>query len=258
MEITSRQEAAALGLSKYFTGKECRKGHVAERYVSSGACIGCIEEEREIYKAAVRGRAIQAHSDSAEARQKAALEAIQRRKEVSEILDGLWKAFIVEPNHQNWPETKSLILALTQQRHPILTEKEIITGKELSHGRRQVRMHRADFDAVTDFIEYRNALTRESLQAALWGLGEDSRSGAWVTFQREDDSYPYCLIKGRWYRHEDILALGHRHIDAAPPVRSFLTTSSILPDYVRGDIWMGIDDDEIARMRDAKRPIPKP
>lgn len=39
--IISRADARAQGLKRYFTGKPCSKGHVAERLVSSSACVVC-------------------------------------------------------------------------------------------------------------------------------------------------------------------------------------------------------------------------
>lgn len=42
MQIISRQAAAKLGMSQYFTGKACRHGHLAYRYVQSGTCSACI------------------------------------------------------------------------------------------------------------------------------------------------------------------------------------------------------------------------
>jgi hypothetical protein len=41
MRIISRKEARALGLTHYFTGKRCKRGHVAERYVCDYACVEC-------------------------------------------------------------------------------------------------------------------------------------------------------------------------------------------------------------------------
>jgi hypothetical protein len=38
-----RKEAAAAGLKKYDTGRPCKHGHRAERYVMSGACSACIK-----------------------------------------------------------------------------------------------------------------------------------------------------------------------------------------------------------------------
>ena len=39
--LISRKQAAAEGKIKYFTGKSCKYGHVAERYVSIGKCVEC-------------------------------------------------------------------------------------------------------------------------------------------------------------------------------------------------------------------------
>lgn len=39
-----RSHAKAAGLKMYFTGKECQRGHIAERYVSTGQCSVCISE----------------------------------------------------------------------------------------------------------------------------------------------------------------------------------------------------------------------
>ena len=41
MEIISRQEAISRGLKRYFTGKPCNHGHIAERIVSNSRCFEC-------------------------------------------------------------------------------------------------------------------------------------------------------------------------------------------------------------------------
>lgn len=41
LEIISRKEAIGRGLSRFFTGKKCRRGHLSERYTVSGNCIDC-------------------------------------------------------------------------------------------------------------------------------------------------------------------------------------------------------------------------
>jgi hypothetical protein len=38
---TTRTLAARLGLHRYFTGRPCIAGHVAERQTLSGACVEC-------------------------------------------------------------------------------------------------------------------------------------------------------------------------------------------------------------------------
>ena len=39
--IISRDEARTLGLKRFFTGKPCKYGHVAERRVGNYACMKC-------------------------------------------------------------------------------------------------------------------------------------------------------------------------------------------------------------------------
>jgi hypothetical protein len=39
--IISRAGARALGLKRYFTGKPCKHGHVAERWVGNSECMEC-------------------------------------------------------------------------------------------------------------------------------------------------------------------------------------------------------------------------
>ena len=41
-EIIRYSEAKKLGLSKYFTGKPCMRGHIAPRYVAGASCMDCV------------------------------------------------------------------------------------------------------------------------------------------------------------------------------------------------------------------------
>jgi 5-methylcytosine-specific restriction endonuclease McrA len=49
-QIITRAEAKARGLKRYFTGKPCRNGHVAERYVSVGNCGACLRATEAEYR----------------------------------------------------------------------------------------------------------------------------------------------------------------------------------------------------------------
>ena len=42
MQIIQRKYAKLAGLTKYFTGRECKNGHVDVRYTASGACKSCV------------------------------------------------------------------------------------------------------------------------------------------------------------------------------------------------------------------------
>ena len=41
MDIISRKDAKAQGLTHYFTGKPCKHGHIAQRLTSKGICLDC-------------------------------------------------------------------------------------------------------------------------------------------------------------------------------------------------------------------------
>ena len=45
-----RREAKVLGLEKYNTGKTCRNGHLADRYISNGECVECHKLKAKNYQ----------------------------------------------------------------------------------------------------------------------------------------------------------------------------------------------------------------
>lgn len=48
--VVSIQEALVSGLKRYFTGKPCKKGHVAERQVSDSYCVVCAKAQKDSYR----------------------------------------------------------------------------------------------------------------------------------------------------------------------------------------------------------------
>lgn len=56
MDIISRSKAQALGLKRYFNGKQCKWGHLAERYTYNKACLGCLKHISDEAKAATEMR----------------------------------------------------------------------------------------------------------------------------------------------------------------------------------------------------------
>jgi hypothetical protein len=44
LKIISRADAKTLGLKRYFTGEQCKRGHIAEREVSGWKCVECARE----------------------------------------------------------------------------------------------------------------------------------------------------------------------------------------------------------------------
>lgn len=79
-EIVTRDAALEQGLKRYFTGRPCGRGHLAERTVSSRNCVDCIDREKACLAAkAYRDRHpeyVKRHNDK---RSKEALREIGRR-----------------------------------------------------------------------------------------------------------------------------------------------------------------------------------
>lgn len=53
-EIITRKEALARGLKRYFTGKACKHGHLAERFVSQKLCCLCDKTNHQKYYEKIR------------------------------------------------------------------------------------------------------------------------------------------------------------------------------------------------------------
>lgn len=58
-ELISRQDAAAQSRTRFYTGRPCRYGHDAQRYVSTGGCVACNAGRAQSFSrlAAVSGEA---------------------------------------------------------------------------------------------------------------------------------------------------------------------------------------------------------
>lgn len=46
-ELISRKDAIASGMKHYFTGKTCKRGHIAKRLASNCACVACSYESQQ-------------------------------------------------------------------------------------------------------------------------------------------------------------------------------------------------------------------
>jgi hypothetical protein len=47
MEIIRAREAFDRGLKRYFSGEPCKHGHIAERMISNGGCVECLNARRQ-------------------------------------------------------------------------------------------------------------------------------------------------------------------------------------------------------------------
>lgn len=46
----SRKEARELGLLRYYTGRPCKRGHFAERWISTAMCVECLNQHNSRWK----------------------------------------------------------------------------------------------------------------------------------------------------------------------------------------------------------------
>lgn len=56
MNITTKEEARSQNSRFYFTGSPCRNKHIAERYVSTGLCVVCVQNRTTKYHTSNEGR----------------------------------------------------------------------------------------------------------------------------------------------------------------------------------------------------------
>ena len=80
MNNISRSEAVDLGLTRYFTGTPCSKGHISQRFVDSYSCVECRNEAKRAKSIALGLR--QRHK-SDEARKLARKESLKKYAEAN-------------------------------------------------------------------------------------------------------------------------------------------------------------------------------
>lgn len=120
--IILRADARHQGLARYFTGKPCKRGHVAERYTRNLTCVECDREKQ---------RAAQWHVKNRERHNELGRESYQRHKdkrneynhrwwEVNAIGSKYWFATPIEIRRQRraiWREqNKDKVLVAARNR----------------------------------------------------------------------------------------------------------------------------------------------
>jgi hypothetical protein len=56
MPIITRAQGIGFGLARYFTGKPCKRGHIAERHCPGGNCVKCAQMWSDLTVKNGRGR----------------------------------------------------------------------------------------------------------------------------------------------------------------------------------------------------------
>jgi hypothetical protein len=84
MEIISRDQAKELGLAHYFTGKPCKRGHIAERFVSSFGCSECsFENARKSFKSLTEEEKLALYEKKNSIRR----EAAAKKKHIKDLIE---------------------------------------------------------------------------------------------------------------------------------------------------------------------------
>jgi hypothetical protein len=122
MEITTRKEAAKRNLKKYFTGKPCSNGHVAERYTQSGSCQACIQAVSKVYAAT--------NSQDRETKAAAMREVSDARQAAVATMSTVKVRCFVEDIRQ----IKQLAVVLMKNRYPFLPDECAGIDRAGTHG----------------------------------------------------------------------------------------------------------------------------
>jgi 5-methylcytosine-specific restriction endonuclease McrA len=94
--VSARLIARAEGKVRYFSGKPCAAGHVAERYVASWKCVVCTNERRVAWAKADPAKARKAHKTwrdkNVEHVRKYSLQKYYEQHEIQKSRRRTWKA----------------------------------------------------------------------------------------------------------------------------------------------------------------------
>lgn len=111
MQLISRQQAIANGLKRYFTGKACREGHIAERWVQCCACLECKKERTRKYCAGWREKNREAHIASTKEWAKRNAAYVKQRKAEKYQKN---RSEVIEKSKQYYSENRLNVIARTR------------------------------------------------------------------------------------------------------------------------------------------------
>lgn len=208
MEIISRKEAKSLGLTRYYTGKKCKHGHVSERRTANGVCVDCgivIDKKSRSNPAVKEKRKITRSAYTKENREKIREKQKENRLKNKESYSKTRKAYI-----QN---NKDRILEKQREYHA--KNKERIRNERRAYYRDYMRKRRNDpsFKAKSRM--------RDMLRRVLHKTGGKKTSGSEVmlgyTSQELRSHIESQFMPGMSWEN-----LGEWHIDHIRSIKSFL------------------------------------
>lgn len=164
MKIISREDARKAGLKRFFTGVECRHGHVCERYVCDGVCVECERLRRQ--RPGHLERALRAEQRAEDDRLREAARAVGETRYWSIRLCGC-------EDHNE--DGRCLRRARERSRYPSCVRCENIAQARRDRsekGRERDRL-RSQTEARRKYVNLYMAKRRSRIRATLAGAGPE-------------------------------------------------------------------------------------
>jgi hypothetical protein len=122
--VISHRDAATAGMKYYFTGKPCKKYHIAQRYTSGFSCVICLSLQAKKW-----------HTENPERALLKARKYRERNPERMELATAKWRAAhpeVVRQTAREWREQnpERLVAYLTAERLKEITKREVILGRK--------------------------------------------------------------------------------------------------------------------------------
>lgn len=142
-EIVTRKQAKALGLTRYFSGSTCLRGHVAERWTQNGKCIACHYEDNPLLP---KDR-FMTPEEAKEADKAAKRRHYLRNKEEFKRKAAQWKKYNpdkVRAGQAKWrekPSSKAITFMRDSLRRVLKLEKNGRTENILGYTRVELKAH---------------------------------------------------------------------------------------------------------------------
>jgi hypothetical protein len=124
--IVTRAEAKASGSTRYFTGKPCKYGHLAERTTINGECAECYRAKKRKYRAANIDAALAADREYQRNR-RASHPAAARERDRKRLATAEWRQRKQEADRKSYAKRRLAILA--QRRERFATNREVTKAR---------------------------------------------------------------------------------------------------------------------------------
>jgi 5-methylcytosine-specific restriction endonuclease McrA len=162
-QIIQRKEAKARGLKRYFTGKPCPHGHIAERAVNTGICLICRRAISKKWKAA---------------NQEQVRERRKQWREENPDIDRKWREenreWVRERGKAHYRKNRDRLRAYWKERYANNREAELErTKKWESENKERIRIrNQKRYAQKRDLITERNRRWREANPEKVKGFGK--------------------------------------------------------------------------------------